>query len=78
MLRSDKNKIRKVINSSFVTNHDLLEGLRNKSFNMLSKDTSSKDLKPKINLIKKKSFDQFGKENSMNLHNKSHNQSIIN
>jgi arginine repressor len=74
MLRSDKNKIHKVINSSFVTNHDLLEGLRNKSFNLLSKDTSSKDLK-KVNLIKKKSFDHLGKEN-YNTNNKS--QSFLN
>ncbi len=53
-------KIKKVNNSSFVTNHDLLECLRNKSF-VATKDNTSRmhTNKSKISLIEKKSYERL-------------------
>ena len=47
-------------NVSFLSNHDLLQNFRNKSFKLITRDNSMnndfKQSNKKINLIKKKSY----------------------
>lgn len=61
-MRSIRNK--KTSNSSFLSNHDLLENFRNKSFKLITRDASLSELKQvpkKVSLIQKKTYD--GKNN---------------
>ena len=57
-----KNLASKRKNKSFITNQDLIEGMRNNSFRNLSKNYGSLEKKSSITLIPKKNFE---KENSI-------------
>ena len=43
-------------NNSFITNQDLIEGMRNNSFRNLSKNFSSLEKKSSVTLIPKKNY----------------------
>lgn len=63
-------KIKKVTNNSFVTNHDLLECLRNKSFTATRENsTRLHTTKSKVSLLEKKSYER--------LHTMQENNSLI-
>lgn len=51
-----KSQSSKRKNNSFISNQDLIEGLRNSSFRNLSKNFNSLDKKNPITLIKKKTY----------------------
>jgi hypothetical protein len=54
------NKGKKATNSSFITNHDLIEGIRNKSL-IATKENSTRlhTNKSKVSLLRKKSYERF-------------------
>ena len=51
-----KSQSSKRKNNSFISNQDLIEGIRNSSFRNLSKNFNSLEKKSPITLIKKKSY----------------------
>lgn len=57
---------KKAVNSSFLSNHDLLENFRNKSFKLITRESSFSELKQvpkKVSLIQKKIYDSKSKDN---------------
>lgn len=57
--------MRKQINNSFITNHDLIQVLRNKSFEATKQNSTRLHTnKSKISLLQKKSYDRLYTENS--------------